>query len=78
MAAQGLPAWLSPNEVAAHTGMSRSFIYARIDRGEIPARKFGNRMRVSAADMEAWIAKAALKRRADDANEDDGPIRLVR
>jgi excisionase family DNA binding protein len=45
---------LSPAEIAALTGLSRSAIYRAIERGDLVAYKLADRLRVDVEDFEAW------------------------
>ena len=41
-----LPTWLTVQQVIDHTQLSRSHVYALVDEGEIPHRRFGTRIRI--------------------------------
>lgn len=51
-----LEALLSPEEVARTCRLSRRAVYRAIARGELPAARLCNRLRVRAADLERWIS----------------------
>ena len=48
---------LSPAEVARACGLSRRAVYRAIGRGELPAARLCNRLRVRAVDLERWIVE---------------------
>ncbi len=48
-----------PREVAALTGLSRSFVYQMIARGEIPVRRVGRAILVPAEWVEAFAKNAS-------------------
>jgi excisionase family DNA binding protein len=47
---------LSPTDVAAMCGLSRRAVYDAIKRGELRAFKLCSRLRISTADVDAWLA----------------------
>lgn len=47
--------WLSPREVADTVGLSEKTIRRAIHRGELPASKVRNRVRISAGNVEKWL-----------------------
>jgi excisionase family DNA binding protein len=48
--------WFSPKEAAQLVGeMSVHYVYDEIERGELTAYKFGNRIRISRKDLETYI-----------------------
>lgn len=47
--------WISPEEAADRTPLSRKAIYGAIRRGELRAAKRCGRWMISEADLEAWI-----------------------
>ncbi|MGH2984033.1 MAG: helix-turn-helix domain-containing protein [Solirubrobacterales bacterium] len=48
---------LSPGEIAEACGLSRRAVYRAIGRGELPAARLCNRLRVRPADLARWIAE---------------------
>ena len=54
---------LSPAEVAAQTGLSRSLIYRLIETGELPAYKVANRLRIAPEDLAAFKERNTIKPR---------------
>lgn len=52
-----LEALLSPEEVARACGLSRRAVYRAIARGELPAARLCNRLRVQPAELERWISE---------------------
>jgi excisionase family DNA binding protein len=46
---------LSPEEVAGACGLSRRAVYHAIARGELPAARLCNRLRIRPAELERWI-----------------------
>jgi len=46
---------LTVSEVAEATGLSSNAVYRAIAAGELRASKLRRRLRVQAADLEAWI-----------------------
>ena len=47
---------LTVQDVVERTRLSKQYVYALIDRGELPAHRFGAAVRVDVADLEAFIA----------------------
>ncbi len=43
------------DEAASRLGFSRSKVYQMINDGLIPSVRVANRIRISAADLEAWV-----------------------
>ncbi len=56
---------LRPREVAVATGLSRSMVYALINRGELPAIRVGKSVRVPVAELQQWIREQAAHQRTD-------------
>ena len=50
-------ALLSPEEVARRCGLSRRAVYRAIERGELRASRLCSRIRIRAADVEAWVER---------------------
>lgn len=48
--------WLSPEQVAERTPMSRKAVYGAIRRGELRASKRCGRWMVLEHDLDAWVA----------------------
>ena len=42
-------------EVAEQLGLSVSKVASMVQRGELPAHRFGRSVRIEAADLEEWI-----------------------
>lgn len=55
---------LSPREVAAELGLSRSAVYRLIEDGEIAAYKARGRLRVERAELQAFKQRNRVKPRA--------------
>jgi excisionase family DNA binding protein len=51
---------LSPTEVAAMCGLSRRAVYDAIKRGELRAFKLCSRLRISTADVDAWLVASLV------------------
>jgi len=51
---------LSPTDVAAMCGLSRRAVYDAIKRGELRAFKLCSRLRISTADVDAWLAASLV------------------
>ena len=51
---------VSPTEVAAMCGLSRRAVYDAIKRGELRAFKLCSRLRISTADVDAWLAASLV------------------
>lgn len=49
------PMLLRIPEVAAELGLGRSSVYQLIQAGELPVVRIGRAVRVSRADLEAWV-----------------------
>jgi excisionase family DNA binding protein len=47
---------LTPEEAAAHLGMSKSWIYKRTADGSAPVHRIGGKVRFTQRDLDAWIA----------------------
>jgi excisionase family DNA binding protein len=50
-----VPGLLSPKEVATRCGLKRRAIYKAIERGELPAYKLCERLRIDPADFDIWL-----------------------
>lgn len=48
------PLW-TVEETAAHLKVSKSWLYAAVDRGDIPSAKLGHLLRFRRADIEEWL-----------------------
>ena len=48
------PEWLKPIDAARRLGIPTRELYRLIDRGELPAYKFGRIIRLQAADVEEY------------------------
>ena len=48
--------WLKPIEVAQELGMSVRAVHLFVKRGELPATRFGRFVKISRADVDAYIA----------------------
>src|ERR1700760_4747183 len=51
---------LSPTDVAAMCGLSRRAVYDAIKRGDLRAFKLCSRLRISTADVDAWLAASLV------------------
>jgi excisionase family DNA binding protein len=51
---------LSPTDVATLCGLSRRAVYDAIKRGELRAFKLCSRLRISTADVDAWLAASLV------------------
>lgn len=47
-------------EAARRAGVGRTSLYAAINRGEIPLRKYGRRSIIMVDDLKAWIDSLPL------------------
>jgi excisionase family DNA binding protein len=56
---------LSPAEVAAATGLSRSLIYREIERGTLAAYRVGARLRVEPDAVAQWKERCRVRPRAE-------------
>ena len=52
--------YFSVSEVKDYLGLSRSKVYQLVDRGELPACKFGGSIRISRADIVRYEDGARL------------------
>jgi excisionase family DNA binding protein len=66
---------LSPREVAQACGLSRRAVYRAISRGELPAARLCNRLRVRPPDLQRWIAERMEIRRPVDTGPRTGDSR---
>ena len=49
---------LRPSGAAAYAGISRSYLYLLIERGELPLLKLGGRASgIMRTDLDAWLKK---------------------
>lgn len=57
---------LTVEQIAQRVQITRRAVLNAINRGELPAKKFGNRVgyRVRYADYEAWLAKPTQQKGA--------------
>lgn len=75
---------LTPAEVAKRLGVGIKFVQRRTKTGEIPSYKIGRAVRISAADLDAWMAdrySATSEPEPDEpvaAPAPAGPRRVVR
>lgn len=51
--------WLSPEQAADRTPLSRKAIYGAIQRGELPASKRARRWMIAEDDLERWVTGGA-------------------
>jgi excisionase family DNA binding protein len=51
---------LSPTDVAVMCGLSRRAVYDAIKRGDLRAFKLCSRLRISTADVDAWLAASLV------------------
>ena len=58
----GFERMLSPKEVARACGLSSRAVYRAIARGELPAARLCNRLRVRPTELERWIGERTLSR----------------
>lgn len=59
------PEWLTVEQVAAETSAHRNTVLRWIDKGYLPAYRFGPRViRINRADLDAMIQESRLPRRA--------------
>jgi excisionase family DNA binding protein len=56
---------LSPLEVAAETGLSRSLIYREIERGNLSAYRIGARLRVEPEAVALWKERCRVRPRME-------------
>ncbi len=56
---------LTVSEVAEATGLSSNAVYRAISAGELRASKLRGRLRVQAADLDAWIDSNVVSARGD-------------
>lgn len=54
---------LTPNQVAQRLGMSRTFLYKLLDRGEIVSHRVGRDRRILLVDLIAFEAERQRSRR---------------
>ena len=52
---------LTPEAVARRCGLSRRAVYDAIRRGELPAMRLCNRLRVRGEDLDAWFAGSVVQ-----------------
>lgn len=56
-----MPDFYTPNQIADMLQLSRDTIMRLIDRGELPAAKIGKQWRISASDLQTYIASKKTK-----------------
>jgi len=66
---------LSPEQVAQTCGLSRRAVYRAIERGELPASRLCNRLRVREEDLDAWVEGQRVKTPAEPEPQDAGSAR---
>lgn len=49
-------AWVTPRQIAAELGVARNTVHEIIKRGDLPAFKYGQIVRVKRADFDAFLA----------------------
>lgn len=59
--------WLSVGEVAEIMNVSRSTVYQLMQKGAIPAKKFGHQWRMSRAVLDAMLTPTPLTREKETA-----------
>ena len=47
--------WLSPTQIANELNVSRNVVYRAITRGDLPAFRYGNVLRVARTDLDAFL-----------------------
>ncbi len=62
--------WLTTQQAADRLGVSRPFLVARIDAGDLPSRRVGNRRQVTAEAVSSYAA--SLLTRESQANDEYG------
>jgi excisionase family DNA binding protein len=60
-------ALLSPEQVARRCGLSRRAVYRAIERGELRASRLCSRIRIRAADVEAWFDEHEIEPSSNEA-----------
>jgi len=60
--ADGLPPVLTVDEVAAFLRLNRKTVYEAIHRGEIPARRIGNALRIGRDQVIDWLRQGRVPR----------------
>lgn len=53
--------WISTAEAAERLGLVPRTLYARIDRGELPAYRFGRVIRLKTAEVDAYIEASRVQ-----------------
>lgn len=52
------PAVLRPEEACKYVGISKSYLYLMVERGELPLLKLGGRASgIMRSDLDAWLLK---------------------
>jgi excisionase family DNA binding protein len=69
--------WMSRSQAAAYLGVTPGTVYRLIDAGRLPAYRFGRVIRLTGADLDAYIETArirpgSLRHLHDPDNDDDG------
>jgi excisionase family DNA binding protein len=59
-----LPRMLTTAEAARCIGITKSTAYDWIARGYIPCHRFGRTIRISSADLEAYLSRSRTNNRA--------------
>lgn len=52
--------YLTVDEIASTMRVAKMTVYRMIKRGELPSVRFGRSFRVSRAEFDAYVAKAAV------------------
>ena len=53
-----LPHMLTIREVAGFLRVSKEWVRLRVERGELPAHRWGKVVRISSADLLRWLEEA--------------------
>jgi len=52
---------MKPAEVATWLQKSKSWVYAAVERGELPSKKIGRDLRFERAELQRWLDKQSPK-----------------
>lgn len=62
--------WLSPDDIAAHLGVTKDIVYTWITEKAMPAHKVGRLWKFQTSEIDEWVRRGGAQPGKDDA---EGP-----